>query len=140
MSVNTEGMAASYAILIERASLQDPDLPAATFRRSTWNFYTYLVSICNQWGDDSRSFHYVKKALCANPSNLLTFWTLKQLIKIQLKAIPVSTWKKFVKQLWHPLKSRRAADLQCKTDKRPFTANAIFDQIEGRWSMLHGQY
>jgi hypothetical protein len=42
--------------------------------------------------------------------------------------------------LWQSLKNRRAADLQCKTDKRPFTANAIFDQIEGRWSMLHGQY
>ena len=139
MSVNTEGMAASFAIVIERARLRNPDLPVAIFRRSAWNFYTYLVSICNQWGDDSRSFHYVKKALCANPSNLLKIWTLKQLINIQLKAIPGSTWKKFVKQLWQSLKNRRAADLQCKTDNHPFTANAIFDQIERRWFM-HGQY
>jgi glycosyltransferase involved in cell wall biosynthesis len=140
MSADTEGMAASFAIVIERASLRNPDLPAATFRRSAWNFHAYLLSTCNRWGYDSRSFHYLKKALCADPSNLLTIWTLKQLIKIQLKAVPGSTWKKFVKQHWQSLKNSRAADLQCKTDKHPFTANAIFDQIERRWSMLHGQY
>jgi glycosyltransferase involved in cell wall biosynthesis len=141
MSVDTEGMAASFAIVIERARLRNPDLPAAIFRRSAWNFYAhYLLGICNEWGDDSRSFNYLKKALCADPSNVLKIWTFKQLIKIQLKAIPGSTWKKFVNQLWLSLKNRRAADLQCKTDKHPFTANALFDQIEGRQSMLHGQY
>jgi hypothetical protein len=141
MSVDTEGMAASFAIVMERARLRNPDLPAAIFRRSALNFYAYyLLGICNQWGDDSLSFTYLKKALCADPSNLLKIWTLKQLIKLQLKAIPGSTWKKFVKQLWQSLKNRRAADLQCKTETRRFTATAIFDQIERRWSMLQGQY
>jgi glycosyltransferase involved in cell wall biosynthesis len=140
MSVDTEGMEASFAIVIERARLRNPDLPVAISRRSAWNFYAhYLLSICNQWGDDSRSFNYLKKALCADPSNLAKIWTLKQLIKIQLKAIPGSTWKKSVKQLWQSLKNRRGADLQCKTNKHPFTANAIFDQSERRWFMLHSQ-
>jgi glycosyltransferase involved in cell wall biosynthesis len=140
MSVDTQGMAASFAIVMERTRLRNPALPTAIFRRSAWNFYGYLLSICNQWGDDSRSFNHLKKALCADPANLLKIGTLKQLIKLQLKAIPGSTWKKFVKQLWQSLKNRRAADVQCKTDKRPFTANAIFGQIERRWSTLQGQY
>ena len=136
MSANVESMAASYAVVMQRARQRNPDLPAATFHFSAAGFYKYLANSSERSALTSWTFYYLTKAVCADPSNLLTTWTLRKLIM----AIPGSTWKKFVKQLWQSLKNRRGADLQCKTDKHAFTANAIFDQIERRWSMLHGQY
>ena len=67
MSVNAESMAASFAVVMQRARQRNPDLPAATFRRSAGNFYLYLAGICDRWAHDSWSFHYLKKAICAEP-------------------------------------------------------------------------
>ena len=80
MSVNVEGMAASSAIVIQRARQRNPDLPAATFRFAAGDFYKYLSNVSDRWALTSWSFYYLKKAVCADPSNLLTTWTLRKLI------------------------------------------------------------
>ena len=50
MSVNAESMAASFAIVIQRARQRNPDLPAAIFRCSAGNFYKYLVQTMRTLG------------------------------------------------------------------------------------------
>jgi glycosyltransferase involved in cell wall biosynthesis len=71
MSANTESMAASFSVVMQRAQQRNPDLSAATFRCSAWNFYTYLVDTCQRCARHSWSFRYLIKAVCANPSGLL---------------------------------------------------------------------
>ncbi len=111
MSANVESMAASFAVVMRRARQRNPDLPAAIFRLSAGNFYTYL-SNTSERVRPSWTLHYLTKAICANPSNLLTTWTLRKLIM----AIPGSTWKKFVSQVWRSFKKGQAADLRCKKE------------------------
>ena len=108
MSANVESMAASFAIVIERARQRNPDLPAAIFRFSAAGSYKYLADVSERWARTSWSFYYLTKAVCADPSNLLTTWTLRKLIL----AIPGSTWKKFVKQVWRSFKNGQGADLR----------------------------
>ena len=55
MSVNAESMAASFVVILERTRLRNPDLPAAIFRRSAWNFYGYLAKHMQSWGHHSQS-------------------------------------------------------------------------------------
>ena len=137
MSANVESMAASYAVVMQRARQRNPDLPAATFRCSAGSFYKYLANVSERWAHTSWSFHYLTKAVCADPSNLLTTWTLRKLIM----AIPGSTWKKFVKQVWRSFKNGQGADLRYKKEyERWLISDAIFNQIErSRWPALLGQ-
>jgi hypothetical protein len=44
MSANVESMAASYAVVMQRARQRNPDLPAATFHFSAAGFYKYLAN------------------------------------------------------------------------------------------------
>jgi glycosyltransferase involved in cell wall biosynthesis len=139
MSVNVESMAASYAVIMQRARQRNPDLPAATFRCAAGGFYKYLSNVSERWAaPTSWSFlYYLTKALCADPSNLLTTWTLRKLIM----AIPGSTWKKFVKQVWRSFKNRQGADLRYgKEYERWLISDAMSKQIErSRWPALLGQ-
>src|SRR4029077_14513105 len=72
MSVNAESMAASFTVVMQRARQRNPDLPAATFRCAAGNFYKCLANTCERWAHNSWNFHYLTKAVCADPSNLLT--------------------------------------------------------------------
>ena len=72
----------------------------------------------------------LKKAICADPAQLLKTWTLKKLIKIPLRAITNSTRKKFVQQVRQSsAKKGPEADLPYKKDKKPPSIlNANFDR------------
>jgi hypothetical protein len=93
MSANVEIMAASFEVIIQRARERNPDLPIASFRCSAGNFYKYLIQICDRWNHEPWSLHYLKMAICANPSFLLETWPFKRFIKISLRAITTSAWK-----------------------------------------------
>jgi glycosyltransferase involved in cell wall biosynthesis len=81
MSANAEIMAASFEVIIQRARERNPDLRMASFRCSAGNFYKYLIQICDRWNHEPWSFHYLKMAICANPSFLLETWPFKRFIK-----------------------------------------------------------
>ena len=83
MSVNTESMAASFAVVIQRARQRNPDLPSRHFSFLGGEFLQVPVKICERWDHDSWSFRYLTKAICANPSFLLEIWTFKQFIKFR---------------------------------------------------------
>ena len=137
MSAKVESMAASYAVVMQRAHQRNPDLPAATFRFSAGGFYKHLADESERSAPTSRTLHYLTKAVCADPSNLITIWTLKKLIM----AIPGSTWKKFVKQVLRSFKNGQGADLRYKKEyERWLISNAMSNQIEcSRWPALLGR-
>jgi glycosyltransferase involved in cell wall biosynthesis len=72
MSLQTESMAASFAVLMRRARQRNCDLPSTTFRWSAGYFYLYLLQKCIMWAHYPRSLRYWKRAVCANPLLLLT--------------------------------------------------------------------
>jgi hypothetical protein len=106
MRVNAESMAASFAVVIDRARQRNPDLSPATFRSSTGDFYLYLAQTCDHWDLNSWSARYLKKALYADPRYLLRAWILKRCIRIQLKAITSSTCKMLSRGLSYRVRRR----------------------------------
>jgi glycosyltransferase involved in cell wall biosynthesis len=113
MSVSAKSMESSYAVFIQRARQRNPDLPAATFRRSAANFYLYLLLTCERWANHSGSFHFLTKAVCADPSYLREAWILKKFIRIPRKALK-SSIKSFVKQF------RPSAEKKERFNRWPF--------------------
>jgi hypothetical protein len=67
MSLNVEGMAASFAVFIRRARQRNSDLPAAAFRWSGGYFYLYMADKCFAWRDYSRCLRYLKLTVSSNP-------------------------------------------------------------------------
>ena len=71
MSLNVEGMAASFAVFIRRARQRNPDLPAAAFRWSGGYFYLYIADKCFAWHEYARCIRYLKETVSSNPVLLL---------------------------------------------------------------------
>ena len=71
MSLNVEGMSASFAVFIRRARQRNGDLPAAAFRWSGGYFYLYLADKCFAWHEHSRCLRYLKETVSSNPVLLL---------------------------------------------------------------------
>jgi glycosyltransferase involved in cell wall biosynthesis len=118
MRVNVESMAASFAVVIERARQRNPDLPPATFRASSGDFYVYLVHTCDRWANHSASCRYLKQAVCANPRYLLKSWILKRFIKSHLKTITTSARKMLIKQV------------QLTSGRKRQVAKLYYDRVE----------
>jgi len=125
MSVNAEGMAASYRTTMRRARQRNCDLPSAAFRWSGGYFYLYLADKCLDWSRYSECLRYLKKAICFNPVLLLKAGIYKRSIKAALRIVTRST-----------VKTRKAADLHSKKrKKRPSVLNMPFRYFElARWS------
>ena len=71
MSLNVEGMAASFAVFIGRARQRNGDLPAAAFRWSGGYFYLYIADKCFAWREYTRCLRYLKETVSSNPVLLL---------------------------------------------------------------------
>lgn len=71
MSLNVEGMAASFAVFTNRARQRNRDLPAAAFRWSGGYFHLYLVDKCFAWKEYTRCLRYLKHMVSCNPVLLL---------------------------------------------------------------------
>src|SRR5262249_47702909 len=71
MSLNVEGMAASFAVFASRARQRNRDLPTAAFRWSGGYFYMYLVDKCFCWKEYARCIRYLKHMVLSNPVLLL---------------------------------------------------------------------
>ena len=67
MSLNVEGMSASFAVFIRRARQRNSDLPAAAFRWSGGYFYLYMADKCFAWRDYNRCLRYLKLTVFSNP-------------------------------------------------------------------------
>jgi glycosyltransferase involved in cell wall biosynthesis len=137
MSVRTEGMAASFAVVLSRARQRNCDLPSAAFRWSAGNFYLHLVKTCFQWGHYSCCPSHLKEAVRANPVLLLKTWIYRAFLRSLLKIILDSSGNHLAEQVqpW-PEKKGKGADLNYQKErKRPFISNRIFEHIElTRWS------
>jgi glycosyltransferase involved in cell wall biosynthesis len=125
MSVNAEGMAASYAVTMNRARQRNCDLPSAAFRWSGGYFYLYLADKCHDSSHYSECLSFLREAVRANPVLLLKAGIYKRSVKTALRMITGST-----------AKPERAADLHPKkTKKRPSVLNLPFRYFEfARWS------
>jgi len=91
MSMQAEGMAASFAVFTYRARQRNCDLPSATFRWSGGYFYLYLVFKCYDSGHYSRCLRYLKEAACANPVLLLNAGIYNTFMKTVFNIIMGST-------------------------------------------------
>jgi hypothetical protein len=67
MSLNVDGMAASFAVFASRARQRNRDLPAAAFRWSGGYFYMYLVDKCFAWKEYAQCLRYLKHMVLSNP-------------------------------------------------------------------------
>jgi len=125
MSVNAEGMAASYRITMNRARQRNCDLPSATFRWSAGYFYLYLADKCHDWSRYSECLSFLKKAVRANPVLLLNAGIYKKSVQATLRINTGST-----------VKTKKAADFHSKKrKKRPSVLNVPFRHLElARWS------
>lgn len=81
MSLNVEGMAASFAVFIRRARQRNGDLPAAAFRWSGGYFYLYIADKCFAWRDYNRCLRYLKQTVSSNPVLLLKAGIYKTLLR-----------------------------------------------------------
>jgi len=125
MSVNAESMAASYAIMMDRARQRNCDLPSAAFRWSAGYFYLYLADKCHAGSRYSECLRFLEEAVRANPVLFLKAGIYKRSIKAALRTITGST-----------VKTRRAAEFHSnKRKKRSSVLNLPFRYFElARWS------
>ena len=125
MSVNAKSMAASYAVVMNRARQRNGDLPSITVRWSAGYFYLYLADQCNVCCRYSECLRFLKHAIRANPVLLLKAGIYKWLIKAAVKIAPGST-----------AKINGTTDFQSnKRKKRSCALNLPFRYFEvARWS------
>ena len=134
MSVKTEKMASSYAVVVRRAHERNRDLPSATFRWSTARFYLYLVGRCFQGDHYFHCHRYLKTALSADPILLLSTDFYRALLKTLLKLIMGPSGNHPAEQIrpW-PKKTGRAVDLNFQKRRRfPFISNRII-LVRDKW-------
>jgi glycosyltransferase involved in cell wall biosynthesis len=125
MSVNTEGMAASFAVTMRRAQQRNSDLPTVTFRWSAGYFYIYLADKCHHWNHFSKCLHYLRQAIWANPVLLLKPGIYKTSVRSAFGIVIGSNGK--------PKKAVRLS--RGKRRKHAVFLNKIFRHIEVvRWS------
>jgi glycosyltransferase involved in cell wall biosynthesis len=125
MSVDANGMAASYAVIMSRARQRNSDLPSAAFRWSAGYFYLYLADKCHRCGRYSECLDFLGEAVRANPVLLLKAGIYKRSIKAALRIIAGSA-----------VKTKRAAQFHSKKRKRRSSIlNIPFRYFElARWS------
>ena len=139
MSVNTESMAASYAVAIRRARERNRDLPSTTFRWAAGHFYGYLAQKCYLWDDYCCCLRHLGKAVCADPVLLLNTCLCKTLIKAFLKGVIGLTVNHFAEQVRpSPKELGKAAGLRPPIEsERSFISDRILERIElKRWSAV----
>jgi glycosyltransferase involved in cell wall biosynthesis len=130
MSADPESMAASFATVMLRARQRNCDLPPATFRWSSGNFYRYLANRCYYWGYYSRFIRYLKEAIVANPVLLLDAAIYSSLFK--------SAFDKVVGTGRHDLAPGRGSPdkaeerVYLRRSRRSKILNLIFDHIESK--------
>jgi glycosyltransferase involved in cell wall biosynthesis len=135
MSVNAENMAASYVVFLRRARARNCDLPSSIFRLSAVCFYLYLVQTCYLWAYDRWCLRYLKEAVYADPSLLLTPGIYRTFIRILLNAVTDSGGKSLARKVvpLPPEKKGKASNPDCKKKrKRPSIPDRIFENIERR--------
>jgi glycosyltransferase involved in cell wall biosynthesis len=137
MSIQAQGMAASFAVIMRRARERNCDLPSAAFRWSAGYFYSYLVDKSYDCGHYSQCLLYLKEAACANPVLLLETRIYRIFLKSVLNIIASSNGNRLSEQVRpSPEENRKVGDVHSsKKRKRPFISNRIFKKIEQtRWS------
>jgi glycosyltransferase involved in cell wall biosynthesis len=137
MSIQAEGMAASFAVIMRRARQRNCDLPSAAFRWSAGYFYSYLVEKSYDCGHFSRCLLYLKEAACANPVLFLETRIYRRFLKSVLNIIANSTGNHLSERVRpSPEKNAKGAEVHSRQKrKRPFISNRIFKHIElTRWS------
>jgi glycosyltransferase involved in cell wall biosynthesis len=125
MSVDAEGMAASYAVIMSRARQRNSDLPSAAFRWSAGYFYLYLADKCYACGRYSDCLGFLEEAVRANPVLLLKAGIYKRSLKAALRTLTGSA-----------VKTKRAAQFHSnKRKRRSSVLNIPFRYFElARWS------
>ncbi len=137
MSIQVEGMAASFAVVIRRARQRNSDLPSATFGWSAGYFYLHFANKCYDWGNYSQCLRYLKEATCANPVLLLKAGIYSTFLISVFNIITGSTGIHLANPgRPSPGKTGKGAILHNKKSrKRPFILSMIFRRIEfTRWS------
>jgi glycosyltransferase involved in cell wall biosynthesis len=86
MSAQTEGMAASFTVVLRRSRQRNGDLSPAIFRRSAGNFYLCLAWTSYHWGHYKWCLRHLKEAIRANPVLLRKKVPYRILLKSLLKA------------------------------------------------------
>jgi glycosyltransferase involved in cell wall biosynthesis len=125
MSVNVEGMEASFATVMRRARQRNGDLPPAAFRWSAGYFYQYIAEKCYELHHYPSCIRYLTRAIDANPVLLLNPRIYKTGTKSLLSLMPGPIEKNGTETNLTPKKGR----------KPPFKLGAIFRQLElARWS------
>ena len=138
MSANAETMAASFAVVMDRARKRNLDLPSPIFRWSAGHFYTYLVKSSYHWGYYDHCLRYLKEAVRSDPALLLTTDVYRILIRAFLKVIMDPGGERLASKVLPlmPDENGKGPNLESKKKrKRPFISNWIFENIEQRrWS------
>ena len=141
MSVNAEGMVASFDVTMHRARQRNGDLPLAAFRWSAGYFYVYLADKCHNWSHHRKCLYYLKEAISANPVLLLKVGIYKTSLKSVIRLVTGSTRKTKKSAGLHSRKRQKRPFIlnrifrPRKRQKRPFILNRIFRHIElSRWS------
>jgi len=135
MSANVETMAASFAVMLNRAKERNCDLPNSIFRWSAGNFYSNLVQNSYHWGYYDRCLRYLKEAVRADPALLLTTGIYRRSIWSLLYATMGSRGKYSAREIPSVLheKNWKGPGMDSKKNgKRPFISNRIFENIERR--------
>ena len=126
MSVNVEGMEASFATVMLRARQRNGDLPSAAFGWSAGYFYLYMAEKCYDTRHYPSCVRYLTRATGANPVLLLNSGIYKTGTKSLLGLRPGPIGKNGTGTNGSAKKGR----------KRPFIfSDAIFRHFElARWS------
>lgn len=140
MSINFDPMAISFAVVMSRARQRNGDLPCSAFRWSAGNFYRYLAQNAYHRGYYERSLHYLKQAVFADPTLLLTTNIYRTFIGSLLNIPMVLPKEHAIQEVLSLVQEKQGQGHSPSTNsnknrKPPFISNRIFENIERRrWS------
>jgi len=104
MSYDHSAMAKSYALVLQEAERNHPEIASRVYRWSKGMFYLYLATKSNACGDLRASYRWLWRAVRQDWSALLLPWVNTQLVKGTLRWMA----SPFVRSAWERLGSFRS--------------------------------